>query len=441
MIQLVNPYYNAVHQFYVNGSPQAFDVQFASDNSWHTVLVSGQAQGGTSVFALDVSNPATITDENTLASAVLWDFTEADMGLSFSTPTIAPTAAGWQVFVGNGYNSPQQKPFLYALNPQYGTITQKIDLCAAVPAACNLSASNGLSSVIAINSSGVLANSANLVYAGDLQGNLWRVDISNANPASWVVSVLFQARDSLGNMQPIETAPVATLNPKYPQTLGTMVFFATGQFLGIPDLTNANLQTIYGVYDPPAGYGAPLTRGSLVEQFLSTTLLSGYTVALDTSSPVSIPAQKGWYVDMTLLTNVILGPPPTPPIHLSTERTVTDPRLESGGALVLTSYAPAIDLCAGGGAAYLYVLNYATGGQFNTPQFDANHDGTVDGNDTTPGGNPVGEFLGPTYATGATIRPNPAGNMKLITEANGSIEAVQEKGNSKSRTAWWEVRK
>ena len=186
---------------------------------------------------------------------------------------------------------------------------------------------------------------------------------------------------------------------------------------------------------------SPLTRGSLVQQFLSTTLLSGYTVALDTSSPVSIPAQKGWYVDMTLLTNVVLGPPPSPPIHLSTERAVTDPRLESGGALVLTSYAPAIDLCVGGGAAYLYVLNYATGGQFNSPQFDANHDGNVDGGDTTPGGNPVGEFLGPTYATGATIRPNPAGAMKLITEANGSILGVQEKGNTKSRTAWWEVRK
>ena len=82
---LANPYYNAVHQFYVNGSPQASDVQF-SDNSWHTVLVGTEAAGGSSVYALDVTNPAGITTESVLANDVLWDFTDPDMGLGFSTP-------------------------------------------------------------------------------------------------------------------------------------------------------------------------------------------------------------------------------------------------------------------------------------------------------------------------------------------------------------------
>jgi type IV pilus assembly protein PilY1 len=436
LIQLVNPYYNAVHQFYVNGSPQAFDVQFASDNSWHTVLVSGEAQGGNSVFALDVSNPANITSESLLASAVLWDFTDPDMGLTFSTPTIANTADGWQVFVGNGYNSAQQKPFLYAINPQYGTITRKIDLCAAVPTACNLAASNGLSTVIAINSSGVLAANANLVYAGDMQGNLWRVDISNANPVNWTVSVLFQATDALGNPQPIETSPVATLNPQYPQTMGTMVFFATGQFLGTPDLLNTNVQTIYGVYDPPAGYATPLTRGSLVGQSITAAALNGATVAISSNTSVTIPAQKGWYLDLTFYQDIAAPSG----VVLAGERAVSDPRLESGGALVLTTYAPNSIECDGGGAAFLYILNYANGGAFPTPQFAVNHTGGINGTDTTAGGNPVGEYLGPQFATGATIRPNPLGNMKLITEANGAILPVQEKGNTKSRTAWWEVR-
>ena len=91
-----------------------------------------------SVFALDVTNPAAITTESVLASDVLWDFTDADMGLGFSTPALTNTSDGWQVFVGNGYNSRNQKPFLYALNPQSGAATTKIDLCAAVPTACNL---------------------------------------------------------------------------------------------------------------------------------------------------------------------------------------------------------------------------------------------------------------------------------------------------------------
>jgi type IV pilus assembly protein PilY1 len=113
------------------------------------------------VFALDVTNPAGITNEAALASSVLWDFVDTDMGLGFSNPAVASTTSGWQVFVGNGYNSTNQKPFLYALNPQTGVISAKVDLCAAVPAACNLSASNGLSSVIAVNSGGQSAGGAN----------------------------------------------------------------------------------------------------------------------------------------------------------------------------------------------------------------------------------------------------------------------------------------
>ena len=198
LINLVNPYYNAVHQYFVNGSPQASDIQFA-DASWHTVLVGTEGAGGTSVYALDVTNPASITSEGALASAVLWDFIDPDMGLGFSTPAIASTPVGWTVFVGNGYNSPTQKPFLFALNAQTGATVSKIDLCAAVPTACNLTASNGLSTVIAVNSGGQLAGFANIVYAGDLQGNLWRVDVSNPNPAMWTATVMFQARDPLGN--------------------------------------------------------------------------------------------------------------------------------------------------------------------------------------------------------------------------------------------------
>ncbi len=122
-----------------------------------------------------------------------------------------------------------------------------------LPTACDLTKANGLSSLIAVNNGGQVAGLANLVYAGDLQGNLWRVDISNPNPALWAVSVLFEAYDAVtgGNRQPITTKPVASLNPRFPQVLGTMVMFGTGQFLGVPDMTNENVQSIYGVYDPP----------------------------------------------------------------------------------------------------------------------------------------------------------------------------------------------
>ncbi len=138
----------------------------------------------------------------------------------------------------------------------------KVDLCAQVPTACNLTVANGLSSAIVVNTSGQSTAFANMVYAGDLQGNLWRIDISNPIPTSWTASVILQARDLAGNPQPITAAPVATLNPKYPQVAGTMVFVGTGQLLGIPDLSYTNTQSIYGVFDPPAGYATPLLRGT-----------------------------------------------------------------------------------------------------------------------------------------------------------------------------------
>ena len=461
LINLVNPYYNAQHRFYVNGSPEAADVQF-SDLSWHSLLVGTEAAGGNSVYALDVTNPSLINSEAALASAVLWDFVDVDMGLGFSEPVIANTSYGWAVLVGNGYNSTHEKPFLYALNPQTGAIIEKIDLCAAVaaslPTACDLTKANGLSSLTAVNSGGEVAGFANLVYAGDLQGNLWRVDISNPNPALWAVSVLFEAYDAVpgGNRQPITTKPVVSLNPRFPQILGTMVMVGTGQFLGVPDMTNENVQSIYGVYDPPGGQATPLTRSNLLQQTLHTaniTTASGGTeeVRYITGTAGTVPSNPGWFIDLSLL---------------SGERVINDPRLESGGELVLTTYQPippAAGTCNASGSAYLMVLNFATGGSFTTPQFDASGDGKINSSDTVipTGGTtpvaPVGMSLGLVYASAPTIRSGSftsGTGIALITEsvpglgASGAgtggatpiIQPVILKGSSKSRTAWWEIR-
>jgi type IV pilus assembly protein PilY1 len=436
---LANPYYNAVHQFFVNGSPQASDVQF-SDNTWHTLLVGTEAQGGSSVFALDVTNPAAITSESVLASDVLWDFTDPDMGLGMSTPALTNTADGWQVFVGNGYNSRNQKPFLYALNPKTGATTIKIDLCAAVASACNLAKSNGLSTLIAVNSSGQITQASNLVYAGDLQGNLWRINISNPNPALWTVTVMFQARDASGNIQPITTSPAATLNPRYPAVLGTMVFFVTGELIGTPDLASTQVQTIYGIFDPATGYSTPLqrTNAALEDQPLAygTSNSNAYIV---TGNALTIPSQEGWYIDL----NLPACPTCTPAQAAHTgERGVTDPRMESGGALVLTTYQPNSNVCTAGGYSFLYVLDYA-GGSFSSPQFDLNGSGSLSSSTTTNSSgatvNGSGMGLGAVFGAGPTIRTMPKGDIKLITRSDGTIQNVLEAGSSKSRTAWWEV--
>jgi type IV pilus assembly protein PilY1 len=289
-----------------------------------------------------------------------------------------------------------------------------------------------------------------MVYAGDLQGNLWRIDIANSDPTSWVATVLFQARDTGGNFQPITTKPVVSLNPRYPQILGTMVMFGTGQFLGTTDSANQNTQSLYGVYDPPGGYTTPLSRASLLQQTLAADVIGAVQVRTVTGTAPVVPMNKGWFIDLNLL---------------SGERVINDLRLESGGELVLTTYQPILPSagsCNAEGSSYLMVLNFATGGAFTTPQFDATGDGKINTSDTlsqTVAGvttivNPVGMSLGGIYASAPTIRSGAFGTgtgIALITEstpgvAQGGIGAppvilpVILKGSAKTRTAWWEIR-
>jgi type IV pilus assembly protein PilY1 len=253
---LTYPTYNVNHQFYVDGSPQAADVQFTSGTQpWHTLLQGGENDGGKTIYTLDVTNPAAATSESAVAATVLWEFTDSYMGYSYSAPTTTLTTSGsFITFFGNGYNSNVGRPFLYAVNPQTGgapagaSAVVRIDLCnsTGVPAtACSSSYANGLSTIEAMNTGGLPSAGANVIYAGDLQGNIWRVNIADANPTNWTVSLLFQARDSSGNRQPITSGLFLTLNSNFPQSLGTMILFGTGQFLGTPDLTTTGVQSLY----------------------------------------------------------------------------------------------------------------------------------------------------------------------------------------------------
>lgn len=422
--KLTNPFYNQQHQFFVDGTPEATDIQF-SDNTWHTLLIGSEAAGGSTLFGIDVTNPALFNSETSVASQILWEFSDANMGYGFSTPALASTAAGYLGFFGNGYDSSTGQPYLYAINPQTGATVAKISLCAAVASACSSTAANGLASVTLANTTGAVSAPANVLYAGDLQGNLWRVDISNSDPTQWVTTVLFQARDSSGNAQPITVAPEVTLNPSFPVKQGSMVFFGTGELLGVADLSSTQTQTIYGVYDP--GLGATYKRANLVQQTLTAGTVNGVGVRVATGNAVNLNTSNGWYVDLNLQAG---------------EREVTAPVLEGGGGLVITTYTPSTSLCTGGGAAYLLVLNFATGGYLPQPELDISGNGKLDSSSQLNGQNPVGLALGNVYAASPTVISaslGPAKRVKLITESNGVVKNVLDRGGGQQRTAWQEI--
>ena len=79
------------------------------------------------------------------------------------------------------------------------------------------------------------------MYAGDLQGNVWRFDITDASETNWVVTPgpLFNTGG-----QPITTQLVVAAGSPNPGTQRqVMVLFGTGQKTGI---TNASAATYAG---------------------------------------------------------------------------------------------------------------------------------------------------------------------------------------------------
>jgi type IV pilus assembly protein PilY1 len=428
--KLTGRYYAGMHQFYVDGSPTAGDVNF-SNGTWHTLLAGGEGAGGNSIYAIDVTAPQSLTSESALSTAVLWDYTDTtNMGLTYSRPAIINANVGALVIFGNGYNSPTEQPYFYALNAQTGAVVAKINLCSAVASACSTSVANGLSSVVAANLNGDLASNATLVYAGDLQGNLWRIDISNVNPTLWTVTVLFQARNASGALQPITTTPAVTLNPNYPRFVGEMVFVGTGQLLGVGDLSTTQVQSMYGVYDNNSAPTTPILRAAMVQQTLTNitiNLIAGGTVAgrTDTMNPVNLLQKGGWYVDLSLL---------------SGERSITDPQIDSG-AVIFTSIQPSPNQCVGGDYSWLNLFNFATGGAFPSAPLTLTTQ-TV-----------AGVSLGESDASSPQVEINNGGSSSreiLVTvsgtgtdiSTNGTvpIEGFDMVGSTLHRTAWTELR-
>ena len=456
LIRLTYPLYNENHLFFVDGSPGAWDVQFG-DGSWHTILVSGEGAGGNSIFALDVTNPAAIASEANVARNVLWEFADSDLGYTFGTPSVATTNAGTFVFFGNGYDSAAGSPYVYALNPQTGAVAAKINLCSFDTATCNSSEPNGLSTVTLVNSTGGLSG-VNLLYAGDLQGNVWRVDLSNSDPSKWTASLLFKAVDSSGNPQPITAAPVVSLNPDFPRLPGLMVYVGTGELLSTNDLSSTQVQSMYGLYDAMPN-GSVITRSQLVQQTLSATTVTtvnGTTVDARsvTSNKVPIPTQMGWYIDFSLSPG---------------EAVVTEPALVDG-ALIFTTNQPSGISCQGGFYSWLYAVDYRNGGLFPAPILDETESGTI----STSQQPVAGLFLGNVYSSSPVVTTgslgNGSANIDILVNESGSpttggayasygqsnsnangdngnggntndpILNVLGKGGGQSRTAWWEIR-
>lgn len=365
------PNRNYTHTTFNDAPPFVSEAYFGS--KWRTALVSGVGGGGRGVYALDVTNPATFSKDN-----ALWEFTERDhpaMGnvlgspqiLKFRVPASSSTSPTykWFAVVASGANNYAPGSYTYASgNPSLffldmgfvpsatqgwveGTNFWRIELPQS-----NTTIAKGLLGFS--SSKNLLTGAVDTVYAGDLQGNMWKLDFSAKGTALLGTDAIanFTTFNPLGSgkalyiakasdgtsLQPITGEPVV-VNSYNGQRL---VSFGTGKFLEAID-TSVPLSTtasFYSVLDD--GIQVP-GRTSLQQGSISTS--GTVTVpAFVLGSPTSTTVKSGWYVDL----DATIG-----------ERQVSDITVVFN-KLIFGSVTPPKGACGDGGGR-LFIVDALTG--------------------------------------------------------------------------------
>lgn len=428
------------HRFYVDGPLVVKEAQFGSGQTsrWATVLAGTLGGGGRGVFLLDVTNPNAIDADNDASRLIKWEFSEKDdpdMGYVYGRPVIAKMANGkWAMIVSGGYNNRESDNssgnatlFILFLDGPTGnnrTWTLGTDYIKLTSGTGDYINPNGFGAPLAVtapDAAGTPPLATQYIYAGDLNGMLWRFDVRGTTLHNWTLATsrkaLFNAKTS-GNSpesQPITAAPVATVGPG---SKGIFLIFGTGKSIEPADMAplpggSYRQQSLYGVWDKlDPNAQTPIQRDKLMKQELLTGLnrtetrtgniqdtfegLSAYqpnydidnrpnppaTSAYDAIAPgatspgTTTPPQLGWVFDL-------------PDSASSGERMVSAPRLLSFQAVSLPTQAPAVTACTSGGKSWDNILNIYTGGRTTFQVFDVNADGKINRDDMTqiPGTN------------------------------------------------------
>jgi len=366
---------NYTHAYYVDATPRTGDAFF--NGAWRSVLAGGLRGGGQGVFALDITNPDTISESNA-DQLPLWEFgdvDDADMGYSFASPLIVRMQNNrWAAVFGNGYNSTAAdasisttgESALFIVDLETGALIKKF-----LTGAGTVSDPNGMSEPTAIDLD--FDNVIDYIYAGDLHGNVWGFDVSSSNPGSWSVagnSARYVANDSAGNRHPI-TTPIAV--GSHPSNEGVMLFFGTGKYLEKTDVDPSGaINRVYGLWDRTPSQASGLGLGNLLQQ--SITGISAIDIDTDDdgvtdttletrqSSQHSIDwnNQKGWFLEL----------------HYgaySGEQVIASPSLREG-RIIFSTHIPDGNLCDSGESGWLLALDAVTGAMPANSPFDLDGD-------------------------------------------------------------------
>lgn len=445
------------HNFYVDSTPAAVDAQIGT--TWGSYLAGGLGAGGKGLYLLDITSPDSFS-ESSAASIAKWEFNatnDLDMGYVFGAPQIIKLNDGkWYVVSHNGYNSTNGDAALLilSLNPSVSWILSSNYYKLSTLSGTAVSP-NGLSSIEPVDLDG--NGTIDVIYAGDLKGNLWKFDLSSNTPSSWKVALngvpLFSAKDGSGVAQPIVLAPVTATMPvsngaTTASNTNRMVMFGTGKYIESCDKTSScspesNSHSVYGIWD----WGAPVCdRRLLLQQTLSTNVISGTTYRQATNTSISwkdytlasatanlscstqyssigtTSGKLGWYEDL----------------NISGERVVGMLNYYSK-TLEYQTYIPSSDssdICTPKDAAYILRVQYDNGGAGIKPKLA---DTVAQTTDSSGSYKPIiGKQMGGSLGTTDFVLSGKVFSLSSSTTGSTSITGWNL-GRSWKRVTWREL--
>ncbi len=394
------------HRYILDGETTAADVYI--NGAWRTVLVGTQGRGGTGVFALDITNPNSIS--------LLWEKSATDnnaIGNNLGKPIIAQVAENdWRVILGNGPNSNGDRAQLIMLSIASGDITT-VDT--------GVGSNNGLSGVQLWDSD--KDGFFDTAYAGDLKGNLWRFTKLGSNLRQ--ASRLF----TTDSARPISAAPLVMSNQK---TAATWVFFGTGRSLNDADMSDTSVQSWYGLIDNGTQIGARtnLVKRSIVSSGTLTGGRAARTLEKGTEAEITGTGKRGWYIDLL---------PPSGGGALPAGERMTTQNSLLGGALFATTFTPeSVEVCSRGGYSSLWAINPFSGGRLDQGIFDINRDGVIDASDKLSDVYPSALDRIPVITSGQVPITSSGGGKFAIHLRNESIAGKLPAGVI-GRQSWREI--
>lgn len=310
------------HRYYVDGRTTEADTFI--NGAWANVVLGSTGAGagvdssagkspGTSVFAIDVTKlndnnlswPCSGSSCTLNANSVLWEVGSqlsssfAELGYMLSDVQAGPTLDGnWVAIFGNGYESASCKAQLFVVNMANGSLIKKID--TGVGSCGSASTKNGLGGVALVRNSNKQIIGA---YAGDLQGNMWKFNLNDANNSNWKVEFGGDPLYSAGASQPI-TAPPTVIDLTDPNVWsdgvdtapkpGYMVVFGTGKLYETADVTSTGQQSVYGVWDEFGSTSDPIAKGT---PRVTKSMLVARNIEDTSQLVITDTTKRGWYAD------------------------------------------------------------------------------------------------------------------------------------------------